>query len=271
MRTKIMGILNLTPDSFSDGGKYNELDKALFHAEEMQQEGAFILDVGAESTRPGAQPVSEEEEMCRLIPVLEALHKRLELPLSADTFKASVAKEALLAGAAMINDIKGLKGDQGQMAELIARSGASYVLTHYRPEPDYDRFPEELFSDLEASLGFADRAGIKREQIILDPGIGFGKTTQQNLFLLGNLSLFSSFGLPMLLGASKKSVIGQTLGVPVELRHEGTLATTAMAVWAGFSYVRVHDVGENARFIRMLEEMLNQEGREFGSDSDQGA
>ncbi len=256
MRMKIMGILNVTPDSFSDGGKYNDIDRALFHAEEMQREGAFIIDVGAESTRPGHTPVSAEEETQRLIPVLEALHQRIDIPLSADTWKAEVAKEALAAGASMINDIKGLKADQGEMAALIASADADYVLTHYRASPDYHRFPEDMLSDLRDSLSIAGSAGIKRERIILDPGIGFGKTVAQNLYLLGNLSLLSSFGLPMLLGASRKSVIGETLKEPVDRRLEGTLAATAAAVYAGFAYVRVHDVAENARFIRMLEEIL---------------
>ncbi len=254
--TKLMGILNCTPDSFSDGGSFLAVDAALKRAEEMVREGADIIDVGGESTRPGSSFVSAEEEMERILPVIEGIRRNLEVPVSVDTYKAEVAKEALRAGAHIINDIHGLRFDHGEMAKTVAEGDALCVLMHFRASSGYTDLKKEVLQDLRESIHIAKAAGIKEENIILDPGIGFGKTPEENLELLGELSLLKQMGYPCLLGASRKSVIGFALDLPVGERLEGTLATTALAVLAGYEYVRVHDVKENARFIKMLETVL---------------
>ncbi len=250
---KIMGILNLTPDSFYDGGSYGVPDKALFRAEEMLREGAAVLDLGAESTRPGFTPVPASEEMERLLPVLEALGKRFPIPISVDTRKAAVAREALKAGASMINDVSGFMEDGAEMAETAALFGADFVVTHSANIRDAADPPKKMLEDLEASMKLASSAGIPTEKLILDPGIGFGKTQAQNMYLLNHLNLLDHFPCRKLLGASRKSVIGNHLELPPGERLEGTLATTAMAFFAGYDLVRVHDVRENYRLIRMLE------------------
>ena len=254
--TKLMGILNCTPDSFSDGGSFLAADAALQRAEEMVREGADIIDVGGESTRPGSSFVSAEEEMERVLPVIEGIRRNLEVPVSVDTYKAEVAKEAIRAGASIINDIHGMRFDNGEMAKVVAEAGVPCVLMHFREKSSYSDLKKEVMEDLNESIRIAKAAGIKEENIILDPGIGFGKTPEENLILLGELSLLKQTGFPCLLGTSRKSVIGFALDLPVGERLEGTLATTALAVLAGYEYVRVHDVKENARFIKMLEAVL---------------
>ena len=254
--TYVMGILNVTPDSFSDGGKYNALDAALSHCEEMIRDGAEIIDVGGESTKPGFIPVSEEEESERVLPVIERLKKEFDIPVSVDTTKATVAKEACKAGCEIINDIWGLKSDP-QMAEVIAEYNAFGVLMHNRDNTDYRDLIPDIFSDLKESLRIAGEAGITKDKIILDPGVGFGKTREQNLEVIHRLHEFKTLGYPLLLGTSRKSVIGLTLDLPSDERLEGTLVTTVMAVLAGCAFVRVHDVKENVRAIRMTEAILN--------------
>ena len=251
-QTYIMGILNVTPDSFSDGGKYHEVDAALKRAEQMIREGAAILDVGGESTRPGYTPVSEEEEMERVLPVIEAIKQHFDIPVSVDTYKSKVAESAILAGADLINDIWGLKAD-AHMAEVIAKHKVACCLMHNRKEAIYNDFIEDTLSDLMECITLASQAGIEKDKIILDPGVGFAKDYVQNLEVLRNLNRFHEPGYPVLLGVSRKSVIGLTLNLPSEERLEGTLATTIAAVQQGISFVRVHDIKENYRAIQMAQ------------------
>ena len=251
-QTYIMGIMNVTPDSFSDGGKIKSVDAALKRAEQMQYEGAAILDIGGESTRPGYTPVSAEEEMERILPVVEAVKKNLDIPISVDTYKSTVAKAAISAGADLINDIWGLKAD-AQMAELIAKQGVACCLMHNRQNTVYDNFVEEVITDLEESLVLAKQAGIDEDRIILDPGVGFAKSYEQNLEILRSLYRIKELGYPVLLGTSRKSVIGLTLDLPSTERLEGTLVTTAAAVQQGCGFVRVHDVKENYRAVQMAQ------------------
>ena len=247
-----MGILNVTPDSFSDGGKYHKIDTALFRAEEMIKDGAAILDVGGESTRPGYTPVSEEEEMERVLPVIEAIKKRFDIPVSVDTYKSNVAESAILAGADLINDIWGLKADP-KMAEVIAKHQVACCLMHNRVSAEYKDFLADVMNDLKETLELAKKAGISDEYIILDPGVGFAKNYEQNLDVMANLRRIKELGYPVLLGSSRKSVIGLTLDLPSEERMEGTLATSVVAVEQGAAFVRVHDIKENARAIKMAE------------------
>ena len=251
-QTYIMGILNVTPDSFSDGGKIQGVDAALRRAEDMIKEGAAILDIGGESTRPGYTPVSEEEEMERVLPVVEAIKQRLDIPVSVDTYKSKVAESAILAGADLINDIWGLKADV-QMAEVIAKYDVACCLMHNRKEAVYASFIEDVLTDLQECITLASQAGIHKDKIILDPGVGFAKDYAQNLEVLRNLHRLNELGYPVLLGASRKSVIGLTLDLPTEERLEGTLTTTVAAVQQGVSFVRVHDVKENYRAIQMAQ------------------
>lgn len=249
-QTYIMGILNVTPDSFSDGGKIKSVDAALKKAEQMQREGAAILDIGGESTRPGYTPVSVEVEMERILPVIEAVKENLDIPVSVDTYKSTVAKAAILAGADLINDIWGLKADD-KMAKLIAEYKVACCLMHNRTDTDYADFIQDVIEDLRGSLFLAEQAGIEKDRIILDPGVGFVKSYEQNLMVLGNLDKINALGYPVLLGASRKSVIGLTLDLPSEERLEGTLVTTVAAVQQGCGFVRVHDIKENYRAIQM--------------------
>ena len=253
--TYIMGILNVTPDSFSDGGKYSRLDDALFHVEEMIDQGMELLDIGGESTRPGYTLISAEEEIERVVPVIEAVKQRFDVPLSLDTYKAEVAKAGLRAGADMINDIWGLKSDP-DMAGVIAKAGVPCVLMHNRKEADYHHFMEEVIQDLEDTIRIAKNSGIADDKIILDPGIGFGKTYEHNLKMIQSMDRLLVLGYPMLLGASRKSVIGLTLDLPAAERMEGTLVTTIFAMLKGCSFVRVHDIRENVRAVKMAEAIL---------------
>lgn len=254
-RTYIMGILNVTPDSFSDGGRWDRLDPALRHVEEMIGDGMDILDVGGESTRPGYTMISPQVEMERVVPVIEAIKSRFDIPVSLDTYKSEVAQAGIAAGADMINDIWGLKFDE-DMAAVIARSGLPCCLMHNRRQAAYDRFWEDVAADLKDSLRLAAQAGIAPDKIILDPGVGFAKTYEQNLEILRSLERLHMFGCPLLLGCSRKSVIGITLNLPPDERMEGTLAATVLSVVKGCSFVRVHDVKENSRAVRMAEAIL---------------
>lgn len=247
----VMGILNVTPDSFSDGGLWTERDAALRQAGRMAEEGAAIIDIGGESTRPGHTPVSAEDEAARVLPIVEAVKRETGLPVSIDTYKAEVARAALEAGADMVNDIWGLRRDGGEMAALIAGTGAACCLMHNRERAEYADFMADMLSDLRETLAIADRAGIARSSIVLDPGIGFGKTYEQNLIAMNRLDELLAFGCPVLLAASRKSVIGLTLDLPADQRLEGTIATTVAGVLRGAAFVRVHDVKENLRAARM--------------------
>ncbi len=251
----VMGILNVTPDSFSDGGKWNNLDAALKHTEEMIAEGCDILDIGGESTRPGYTLLSDEEEISRVIPVIEAVKARFDIPISLDTYKSQVAKAGIAAGADLINDIWGCKYDPA-MAGVMAESGAACCLMHNRKEPVYDNYLEDVLSDLRECVRLAKEAGVTDDRIILDPGIGFGKTYEHNLELMNHVEILKSLGYPVLLGTSRKSMIGLTLNLPATERVEGTLVTTVMGVMKGCGIVRVHDVKANKRAIAMTEKLL---------------
>ena len=257
--TYVMGILNVTPDSFSDGGSYPELSDALYRVEQMMKEGAELIDVGGESTRPGYIQITDEEEIARTCPVIEAIKKNFDVPVSLDTYKSEVAKAGVQAGMDLFNDIWGLQYDP-KMAKIIAQSGLPCVLMHNRKEKMGDEIKatpelETMFrEDFGRILTIAEEAGIDREKIILDPGVGFAK----NLWVINHLPFFQEMGYPVLLGTSRKSVVGLTLDLPVNERVEGTLATTAFAVECGCCMVRVHDVRENVRFIRMMEAIRNQ-------------
>lgn len=250
-----MGILNVTPDSFSDGGKYNRLDQALIHAEKLVHDGADVIDVGGESTRPGYTPVSVEEELRRTIPVIETLSKKLNCPISIDTSKSEVAKAAIEAGASMINDIWGAKQDP-QIAKVAADYQVPIVLMHNRRKAEYHSLMEEIQADLLASVQIALDHGVEKENIILDPGIGFAKDLEQNLMVMRNLDQIVGMGYPVLLGTSRKSMIGKVLDLPVDQRLEGTAATVAFGIAKGCQLVRVHDVKEMVRVTRMMDAML---------------
>jgi dihydropteroate synthase len=248
-RPLLLGIVNVTPDSFSDGGRYFESEAAVAHAVQLVEEGADILDIGAESTRPGAAPVEAIEELRRLIPVVKAIAKAVAVPISVDTSKASVARAAIDEGAVIVNDVTGLRGDPA-MVDLIARSGAGIVLMHMHgsPEtmqqaPEYQDVIEDVAAFLSERAQYAIGRGIAQSQIILDPGIGFGKVLVQNLDILGQLARFIELGYPLLIGPSRKSFIGQLTGQPVEDRAWGTAAAVAIAVEQGAHILRVHDVG----------------------------
>jgi dihydropteroate synthase len=266
-RTLIMGVLNVTPDSFSDGGQYFTLDGALAHAEQMISEGADIIDVGGESTRPGGEPVSAEEEIKRVVPVIEPLATRFETPISVDTTKSEVARAALEAGAAIVNDISALRFDF-YVADAVARAGAGLVLMHSRGTPaTMHRLPpvadimQEVTRSLRASVNMAERRGVKRESIVIDPGIGFGKSQEQNLELIAKLDqLIAAFpDYPLLIGTSRKSFIGRILAdesgkpAPADDRLHGTMATITAAILKGAHIVRVHEVKAAAETIRVTE------------------
>lgn len=253
--TYVMGILNVTPDSFSDGGRFNCLDSALFRVEEMIAEGMDILDIGGESTRPGYEQISEEEEIERVIPVIEAVKQRFEVPVSLDTYKSKVARAGIGVGADLINDIWGLKYDK-EMAPLLAKAGIPCVLMHNRKESDYRDFLTDVVADLRETLAIADKAGISKKNIILDSGVGFAKTYEQNMEIIQKMEVLHELGCPLLLGASRKSVIGRTLDLPADQRLEGTIVTTVFGVLKRCSFVRVHDIKENVRAIQMAEALM---------------
>lgn len=255
-RTYVMGILNVTPDSFSDGGKYNDMERAMAQAEKMIQEGVDILDVGGESTRPGHVQVGDEEEIHRVVPVIEELKKRYDVPISIDTYKSAVAEAALMAGADLLNDIWGFRYDE-RCAKLAAEYDVAVCLMHNRENTEYDNFMQEVLEDLQNSLAIAEKYGVRKEKIMLDPGVGFGKTLEQNLIIMNRLEDIVSLGYPVLLGTSRKSMIGLTLDLPVEEREEGTIATSVIGALKGCEYVRVHDVEKNVRALRMTDAILH--------------
>ncbi|MDW7651366.1 MAG: dihydropteroate synthase [Bacillota bacterium] len=253
--TLIMGILNVTPDSFSDGGHFYDTGKAIEHALRMAAEGAHIIDIGGESTRPGHQSVCAAEEAARVIPVVRAVCAATEIPVSIDTYKAPVAREALAAGAAMLNDVWGGQKDK-DMLTLAAEANVPICLMHNRDEALYDDLMAEIKEDLLESAAMAQDFGVRKENIILDPGIGFGKTPAHNLVVLQRLEELTALGYPLLLGTSRKSVIGKVLDLPVEERVEGTAATVAYGITRGSAIVRVHDVQHMSRVARMTDAML---------------
>ena len=253
--TYIMGILNVTPDSFSDGGKFNTLDSALRHAEQMIAEGADIIDIGGESTRPGHVVISEEEEIARVTPIIEAVKSHFDIPVSIDTYKGNVTEAALAAGADLVNDIWGFKHDR-KVAELTAKYNVACCLMHNRKEAVYNDFLEDMVKDMEACIAIARDCGVADDKIILDPGVGFAKTYEMNLAAIHHVDVLHRLGFPILLGTSRKSVIGNTLNLPTDQRVEGTLATTVIGVLKGCSFVRVHDIKENKRIIQMTKAIL---------------
>ena len=253
--TYVMGILNVTPDSFSDGGSYLTLDAALQQTEKMIKDGADIIDIGGESTRPGATPISVEEEMERVIPFVEGIKARFDVPISLDTYKSQVAEAGAKAGVDMINDVWGLKYDP-KMAEVIAKSGVCCCLMHNRENFEYVNVVSDVKEELWNSVNMAIQEGVAYNKIIIDPGVGFAKSYEENLKIINSLDDIRILGYPIMLGTSRKSVIGETLNLPVDMRLSGTLATTAIAVMKGCSFVRVHDVKENVEVIKMIEAVL---------------
>lgn len=262
--TRIMGILNTTPDSFSDGGRYVNVESAVRHAREMVLAGADLIDIGGESTRPGADPVSLDEELSRILPVVEALRRELpSIPLSVDTYKAEVARQSLVAGAHIINDVWGCKADT-RMAQVAADAGCPVILTHNRPETEYADLYADVASDLMESVQIARAAGVQDAHIILDPGIGFAKNGAENLRLMTQLDSLVELGFPMLLGTSRKRFIREVLDLPVNDVVEGTAATVAFGIAQGCQIVRVHDVASVKRTVAMCDAMLYAEpGRSY--------
>ncbi|MGC8496536.1 MAG: dihydropteroate synthase [Thermoplasmata archaeon] len=255
---KVMGILNITPDSFSDGGKYNTIDLAVKRAKEIEREGADILDIGAESTRPNSNPVSLEEEMDRLMPVLEPIKDAISIPISIDTYKWQVAEKALKLGADMINDVYGLKDES--MIKVIKDFGAGAVIMHMKgtpqtmqDNPHYDSLISEILRFLRERSANAVSKGIEPEKIIIDPGIGFGKSVENNLSILNKLREFKSLGYPVLVGTSRKGFIGKITGDPVDMRVVGSLTTALIALQNGASMIRVHDVKETKELVSIFE------------------
>ncbi len=249
-KTYVMGILNVTPDSFSDGGRYNDREKALEQVRKLIAEGADIIDIGGESTRPGHEQITEEEEIQRVVPVIREVKAAFDIPVSVDTYKSRVA--ALEAGADLLNDIWGFLYDE-RMAQLAVKYDVPVCLMHNRNNTEYADFVKDVVTDLEKCLVVAEKYGVKKEKIILDPGIGFGKTYEQNLMMMNHLEDICGVGYPVLLGTSRKSMIGITLDLPVEEREEGTIATTVMGAMKGCDFVRVHDVKANLRALQMTE------------------
>jgi dihydropteroate synthase len=261
-RTHLMGVLNVTPDSFSDGGKFFKLEEAIKQGLKLAEEGADMIDIGGESTRPGSEPVTIEEELRRVIPVIEELTKMIQVPISIDTYKSRVAKEALDSGASMVNDISGLRYDP-EMKKVIAKYDVPVVLMHIKgtpknmqENPHYDNLIEEIKTYLIESIKIAKEAGIDGDKIIIDPGIGFGKTPEDNLRILKNLNEFTELGRPLMVGVSRKSFIGKILNLPTEERLEGSLASMAVAIMNGANILRVHDVKESKMVAKLVDAIL---------------
>lgn len=248
----VMGILNVTPDSFSDGGQFLQAEQAVRQAQQMIADGADLIDIGGESTRPGHTQISDEEEIERVVPVIRLIKERFEIPVSIDTYKGNVARAALEAGADLLNDIWGFLYDE-DMAVLASEHDVAVCLMHNREAAVYDELVPDVIKDLEKCLAIAEKHGVKREKIILDPGIGFGKTYEQNLEIMNHLEQICGMGYPVLLGASRKSMIGLTLDLPVTEREEGTIATSVIGAMKGCDFVRVHNVRANVRALKMTE------------------
>jgi dihydropteroate synthase len=254
-RTLIMGILNVTPDSFSDGGLYQSVEAAVAHARRMVEEGADLIDIGGESTRPGHAPVSAEEELNRVIPVIRAVREAVAVPLSIDTYKAVVAREALEAGAHIVNDVWRLTADP-DMAKVVAEYQCPVILMHNRQSSEYSNFIENVITELQESITIARNAGVSDEMIVLDPGIGFAKDTEQNLELMGELHKLTRLGYPVLLATSRKRFIRYTLDLPPEDVVEGTAATIALGIAQGCDIVRVHEIEPMRRTAKMVDAIL---------------
>lgn len=253
-KTLIMGILNATPDSFSDGGKYNAVDQAVAQAVKMEKQGADIIDIGGESTRPGHEPVGEQEELERVLPVIEAVKQAINIPISIDTYKSATAEKAIEAGASIINDIWGAKKDP-EIAKVAAAYQTPIVLMHNRKERNYNRLIDDMKKDLHESIEIAKQNGVKDEHIILDPGIGFAKTSDDNLIVMRHIAAFTELGYPLLLGTSRKSMIGKILDLPAEKRDIGTGATISYGIAQGINIVRVHNVEVAYQMTRMMDAM----------------
>ena len=258
-RAAVIGILNVTPDSFYDGGRHPAVRSAVEHACRLAEEGAAIIDVGGESTRPGARAVQADEERARVVPVIRRLVERISVPVSIDTMKAEVAEAALSAGASIVNDVSALTHDP-DMAEVVARRGAGVILMHMRGTPEtmqkdprYGSVVEEVLEYLEERVEYALSRGIELERIAVDPGIGFGKRLRHNLEIIRRIGAFAGIGRPVVAGPSRKSFIGEVLSVPIEERLMGTAAAVALAVAGGARMVRVHDVGPMCQVVRMAE------------------
>ena len=254
-RTYVMGVINVTTDSFSGDGLATDPEAAMEKALRFQEEGANVVDVGGESTRPGHTTVSVDEELRRVIPVLERLASQVSIPISIDTYKGPVARRAIEAGASIINDVWGLKKD-ATIAQVAAQNNAWLILMHNQQGTEYQDLLQDIMSSLRRSVEMALSAGVPREHLILDPGIGFGKTAEQNLEVLRHLERLRSLGHPLLVGTSRKSTIGLVLDLPVDQRLEGTAATVAIAIAHGADMVRVHDVGEMVRVARMSDAIV---------------
>lgn len=254
-KTLIMGILNVTPDSFSDGGKYNDNEKALIHAKEMVRDGADIIDIGGESTRPGHEPVSTTEEIARIFPIISALSKEISIPISIDTYKAETAKKALEAGAHIINDVWGAKKDP-EIADVAAEHDVPIILMHNRENRDYTNFIRDVLNDVYESISIAKKAGVRDENIILDPGIGFAKDVKENIEMMKNLDKLVGLGYPVLLATSRKTMIGQILNLPPHERMEGTGATICVGIEKGCQLIRVHDVKEISRMAKVMDVLV---------------
>ena len=255
-RTYIMGILNITPDSFSDGGNFNEIKAALIQVEKMILEGADIIDIGGESTRPGHAVVSIDDELDRVIPIIKAIREKYDIPISIDTYKGIVAQEAIKAGANLINDVYGFKKCD-YISKVAAKYNVPCCLMHNRENSNYiEDIIDVMKKDLNESIDIAIKAGVKKDNIMIDPGIGFAKTLDNNLEVMYRLEELKELKYPILLGTSRKSMIGLTLDLPVEERLEGTLATTVLGINKGIEFVRVHDVKENKRAALMSDAMI---------------
>lgn len=255
-KTYIMGILNITPDSFSDGGDFVDIDEAVQHARQMVEEGADIIDIGGESTRPGSAEVTEEEELRRVIPVIKRLSKEIDVPISIDTYKAKVAEQAIQAGAVIVNDVWGMQKDP-KMPAVVAKYQVPVIMMHNQVGTDYSRdIMEEISIFLRHSLELGLKAGVKLENMMIDPGIGFGKTAEQNMVVMARLGELNDLGCPILLGTSRKSFIGKILDLVPKERVEGTVATTVMGIIQGADIVRVHDVKENLRAAKVADAVV---------------
>ncbi|MFD2617470.1 dihydropteroate synthase [Terrilactibacillus laevilacticus] len=254
-KTLIMGILNVTPDSFSDGGHFDKVGRAVKHALELVRDGADIIDIGGESTRPGYTPVSVDEEISRVVPIIKAIREYTDVPISIDTYKAETAKQAIEAGADIINDIWGAKKDP-QMAHISSQYQVPIILMHNRDNRHYKNLIEDMKSDLKESIELVLDAGLSPDKIILDPGIGFAKDYEQNLLVMNHLDAFHELGYPLLLGTSRKGFIGKTLDLTVDKRVEGTGATVCLGIMKGYQLMRVHDVLSMSRMAKMMDAML---------------
>ncbi|MFD1040720.1 dihydropteroate synthase [Virgibacillus byunsanensis] len=256
-RTHIMGILNVTPDSFSDGGNYTSIEKAVEQAVAMEKLGADIIDIGGESTRPDHDPVNVNEELNRVIPIIRAVKEKVNVPISIDTYKAQTATQAIEAGAEIINDVWGAKKDP-EIAGVAAHYDVPIILMHNRTNKNYTSLIDDMKQDLTGSIDIALRAGVKKHNIILDPGVGFAKTSKDNLVVMNHLEEFTTMGYPVLLGTSRKTFIGKVLDVSPQERDSGTGATTCLGITKGVQIVRVHNVKMNVELAKMMDAMLDE-------------